>query len=588
MKEFLKYTFATVLGIIIAFSLLLIVGVMGLTGIALSSSGPETVVKESTVFTLDLNGTIKERYQASPLDRFLDEEITTQGLDDILASIHKAKNNPQIKGIYLNAGTFVCQPASLKAIRNALNDFKTSGKFIIAYGDAYSQSSYYLASTADEVIVNPAGTLSWHGLSSQTLFLKDLLDKIGVRMQIFRAGNYKSAVEPFTSSQMSEANREQTRAFVSSIWQDMLSNISESRNISTDSLNKLADQNMDFQPAETYIRTGLADTLMYKDEVLSFLKQLAGIKESDDLNTLTAEEMLYVPSVNTKGQGNDVIAVYYAYGEIDNGAASYEEGISSEQMIQDLKKLREDENIKAVVLRINSPGGSAYGSEQIWREVSLLKASKPVVVSMGDYAASGGYYISCAASCIVAEPTTLTGSIGVFGMIPEAQKLTEEKLGLHFDGIKTNRFADMGNITRPLNTDESQFIQQMVNQTYELFIKRCSEGRELPVEDLKKIAEGRVWTGNMAKELHLVDELGGINRAIDIAAEYAQIDNYTIKACPEKQDFLTSMLQMHTKRYIQSDMIRTFGNYYNGFLLLKNLKQSDYIQARIPCDFSIN
>ena len=407
-------------------------------------------------------------------------------------------------------------------------------------------------------------------------------------MQIFRAGNYKSAVEPFTSSQMSEANREQTRAFVSSIWQDMLSDISESRNISTDSLNKLADQNMDFQPAETYIRTGLADTLMYKDEVLSFLKQLAGIKESDDLNTLTAEEMLYVPSVNTKGQGNDVIAVYYAYGEIDNGAASYEEGISSEQMIQDLKKLREDENIKAVVLRINSPGGSAYGSEQIWREVSLLKASKPVVVSMGDYAASGGYYISCAASCIVAEPTTLTGSIGVFGMIPEAQKLTEEKLGLHFDGIKTNRFADMGNITRPLNTDESQFIQQMVNQTYELFIKRCSEGRELPVEDLKKIAEGRVWTGNMAKELHLVDELGGINRAIDIAAEYAQIDNYTIKACPEKQDFLTSMLQMHTKRYIQSDMIRTFGNYYNGFLLLKNLKQSDYIQARIPCDFSIN
>ena len=588
MKEFLKHIFATVLGIIISIPILLFIRIVGLTSIVLSSSNTETIVKDSSVFTLDLSGTIKERYQSSPIDRFLEENITTQGLDDILASIQKAKTNPSIKGIYLHAGALACQPASLKAIRNSLNDFKTSGKFIVAYGDTYSQSTYYLASIADEVIVNPVGTLSWHGLSSQTLFLKDLLDKAGIRMQIFRTGNYKSAVEPYTNTRMSEANREQTRAFVSSIWEDMLNDISESRDIPTDSLNKLADRNMDFQPAEDYIRTGLADTLMYQDEVLSLLKQLTGTEESDELNTLTAEDMLYVPSNDTKVKGNDVIAVYYAYGTIDDGISSYDEGISSEQVIQDLKKLREDENIKAVVLRINSPGGSAYGSEQIWREVSLLKTCKPVVVSMGDYAASGGYYISCAASYIIAEPTTLTGSIGVFGMIPEVQELTEEKLGLHFDGIKTNRFADMGNISRPLDKDESRLVQQMVDQTYRLFIKRCAEGREILAEDLEKIAEGRVWTGAMAQELHLVDELGGIDKAIEIAVEYAQTDNYTIKTYPEKQDFLTSMLQTRTKRYIESNMMRTFGNYYNGFLFLKNLGQSDYIQARIPFDFSIN
>lgn len=585
MKEFLRSTLATITGVLICGFIFIILGVTMLAGIVASSES-ETLVMPNSVFTLELKGTVQERYQPSPVDQFFEDQISTYGLEDILNSIQKAKENEQIKGIYLHTGALACSTASLQAIHRVLADFKQSGKFLIAYADMYTQGGYYLASVADKVIVNPVGSLSWHGLASETMFLKDFLAKIGVKMQIFRVGTYKSAVEPMTNTEMSPANREQTQAFLESTWKSIVEDVATSRNISVDSLNLLADQNMDLRPAEDYVRCGLADTLMYKDEVLSYLKSLAGLTEEDNLHTLSLDEMTRVKSVTPKSKTRDVVAVYYAYGEIDNGS-SYDEGINSEKVAKDLRDLRKDKNVKAVVLRVNSPGGSAYGSEQIWREVTLLKAEKPVVVSMGDYAASGGYYISCAANKIVAEPTTLTGSIGIFGMMPDASELLTNKLGLHFDGVKTHKMADMGSMSRPFNAEESALMQQMVNQGYALFTKRCAEGRNIPLEELCKIAEGRVWTGSMAKELKLVDELGGVDTAIQLAAELGKVKDYKLKSYPTKQDFLTELLNTRADRYIHSQLQETFGEYYQGFEWLRHVEQSDRLQARLPFNMRI-
>lgn len=586
MKEFLRSTLATITGVLICGFIFIILGISTLVGI-MASSETETVVPPNSVFTLELKGTIQERYQPSPVDQFFEDQISTYGLEDILNAIQKAKENDLIKGIYLHTGALSCSAASLQAIHRALADFKQSGKFLVAYADAYTQGGYYVASVADKVIVNPVGSLSWHGLASETMFLKDFLAKIGVKMQIFRVGTYKSAVEPMMSTEMSPANREQTQAFLESTWKSILNDVSASRHISADSLNLLADRNMDFQPAETYISSGLADTLMYQDEVLSYLKSLTGLSDEDDLKTLNLDEMTRVKATAPKSKTRDVVAVYYAYGEIDNGSSSYDEGINSEKVTKDLRDLRKDKNVKAVVLRVNSPGGSAYGSEQIWREVSLLKAEKPVVVSMGDYAASGGYYISCAAHKIVAEPTTLTGSIGIFGMVPDASELLNNKLGLHFDGVKTHKMADMGSMSRPFNAEESALMQQMVNQGYALFTKRCAEGRHIPLEELCKIAEGRVWTGSMAKELKLVDELGGLDTAIQLAAQLGKVKDYNLQTYPAKEDFLTRLLNTRTDRYIHSQLQETFGEYYRGFDWIRHLGQSDRLQARLPFNLRI-
>ena len=586
MKEFLRSTLATITGVLICGFIFIILGISTLVGI-MASSETETVVPPNSVFTLELKGTIQERYQPSPVDQFFEDQISTYGLEDILNAIQKAKENDLIKGIYLHTGALSCSAASLQAIHRALADFKQSGKFLVAYADAYTQGGYYVASVADKVIVNPVGSLSWHGLASETMFLKDFLAKIGVKMQIFRVGTYKSAVEPMMSTEMSPANREQTQAFLESTWKSILNDVSASRHISADSLNLLADRNMDFQPAETYVSSGLADTLMYQDEVLSYLKSLTGLSDEDDLKTLNLDEMTRVKATAPKSKTRDVVAVYYAYGEIDNGSSSYDEGINSEKVTKDLRDLRKDKNVKAVVLRVNSPGGSAYGSEQIWREVSLLKAEKPVVVSMGDYAASGGYYISCAAHKIVAEPTTLTGSIGIFGMVPDASELLNDKLGLHFDGVKTHKMADMGSMSRPFNAEESALMQQMVNQGYALFTKRCAEGRHIPLEELCKIAEGRVWTGSMAKELKLVDELGGLDTAIQLAAQLGKVKDYNLQTYPAKEDFLTQLLNTRTDRYIHSQLQETFGEYYRSFDWIRHLGQSDRLQARLPFNLRI-
>lgn len=587
MKEFLRSMLATIAGIIVVGFIFFILSLFTITGfIAMSES--ETTVRENSIFLLDLTGNVSERYQQNPLDQILGEKQRTYGLDDILSSIKKAKENENIKGIYLNAGAYNCSTASLQAIRNALVDFKESGKFIVAYSGMYTQSAYYIASVADKIIVNPSGNIMWHGLSAQTMFFTDLLKKVGIEMQIFRVGTYKSAVEPFTETAMSQANREQTQAFVSSLWEQFVTDVSASRNLTPERLNELADLNMDFQPAETYIENGLADTLMYKDGVLTYLKKLTDCKEDQELSVLTLNDMTNVKRNTPKDKSGNIIAVYYAYGEIDSQAdIAYDEGINSEKVIKDLRKLRENKDVKAVVLRVNSPGGSAYASEQIWREVSLLKEEKPVIVSMGDYAASGGYYISCAATQIVAEPTTLTGSIGIFGMFPDVSKLVNEKLDIHIDGVKTNQLSDIGIINRPFNPEEQALIQNMVNEGYELFTKRCADGRNIPIEELKKIAEGRVWTGAMAKELKLVDELGGLDKAIAIAADTANVENYTILSYPAKEDIFTSLLNINGERYIKSKVKNLLGNYGNAFMWMNHAAEADRLQARMPFEYQI-
>lgn len=587
MKEFLRSMLATIAGIIVVGFIFFILSLFTITGfIAMSES--ETTVRENSIFLLDLTGNVSERYQQNPLDQILGEKQTTYGLDDILSSIKKAKENENIKGIYLNAGAYNCSTASLQAIRNALVDFKESGKFIVAYSGMYTQSAYYIASVADKIIVNPSGNIMWHGLSAQTMFFTDLLKKVGIEMQIFRVGTYKSAVEPFTETAMSQANREQTQAFVSSLWEQFVTDVSASRNLTPEKLNELADLNMDFQPAETYIENGLADTLMYKDGVLTYLKKLTDCKEDQELSVLTLNDMTNVKRNTPKDKSGNIIAVYYAYGEIDSQAdIAYDEGINSEKVIKDLRKLRENKDVKAVVLRVNSPGGSAYASEQIWREVSLLKEEKPVIVSMGDYAASGGYYISCAATQIVAEPTTLTGSIGIFGMFPDVSKLVNDKLEIHIDGVKTNQLSDIGIINRPFNPEEQALIQNMVNEGYELFTKRCADGRNIPIEELKKIAEGRVWTGAMAKELNLVDELGGLDKAIAIAADTANVENYTILSYPAKEDIFTSLLNINGERYIKSKVKNLLGNYGNAFMWMNHAAEADRLQARMPFEYQI-
>ena len=586
MKDFFKFTFASTLGVVLAGIILSILSIVSIVGIV-AFSDIKTTVKKNSIFVLKLDGVLNERAEENPIASLLNEDLLSCGLDEILASIKEAKDNENIKGIYLEAGMMEAAYASLEEIRNALKDFKESGKFIVAYADNYDLGMYYVASVADKVIVNPQGAIAWQGLSSQTIFFKELLEKIGMKMEIFKVGTYKSAVEPFIATEMSDANREQITAFLNSTWKRILEDVSASRGISEEDLNKCADECMTLSPAETYIDKGLADTLLYKDGVLSYLKALSGRKADESLRTLSLEDMKNVKHSTPMKKSTNNIAIYYAFGEITDNSVMGDEGIISSKVIRDLRKLREDKSIKAVVLRVNSPGGSAYGSEQIWREVTLLKEKKPVIVSMGDYAASGGYYISCAANCIVADPTTLTGSIGIFGMFPIVEELLTNKLGLHFETVKTNRFADMGDMKRSSNADEKIAIQNYIDNGYELFVQRCADGRGMSVEDIKKIAEGRVWTGTAAKELGLVDELGGLDKALEIAAKMAKTETYSVISYPEESNTFSSLLNQEKEDYIEGKISETLGEYYDYTKLIQSLKSADRIQARMPFELRI-
>ena len=592
MKDFLKFTLATVTGLILTGIIFIFLGVISILSIA-SSAETETIVKKNSVMVLNLNGTLVERTQEdfnSMITQLTGDGTNSYGLDDILSSIKKAKENENIKGIYIKANTLATSYASLEAIRTALIDFKESGKFIVAYSDIYTQGLYYLSSVADKVLLNPQGAVEWAGLASTPIFYKDLLSKLGIKMEVFKVGTYKSAVEPFTSTEMSPANREQISAFLGSIWSQVTSGVSESRNISVDSLNIIADEMMMFYPAQKNVECGLVDTLIYQNDVRDYIKQMAGLTKDDKIRMLGLSDMINIKRNIPKDKSGNIVAVYYATGEIVNESSSMlsDEAIVGSKVIKDLRKLKDNEDVKAVVLRVNSPGGSAFASEQIWHAVKELKTEKPVIVSMGNYAASGGYYISCIADSIVAEPATLTGSIGIFGMFPNVEGLTN-KIGVTSSVVKTNTFSDFGNVMRPLNNDEKGLMQMMITRGYYLFVDRCAEGRNMTREQIEKVAEGRVWTGEMAKELGVVDELGGIDRALEIAVAKAGIENYSLKSYPAKESFLTNLLNLSGGNFIESQIMKSkLGSYYSDFNLLRTIQEREMIQARLPFELNVN
>lgn len=541
-------------------------------------------LKDNTVLTLKLEGTLSERVEPNSFLDLIGQNTDLEiGLDDILSSIKKAKENDNIKGIYINAGAFAASNASLKEIRDQLADFKESGKFIIAYADVYSQGCYYLSSVADKVIMNPQGNLDLHGLSSSPTFYKGLLDKIGIEMQIFKVGTFKSAVEPFMLDKMSDANREQVTAYISDIWSTITSEISDSRKISVDKINQLTDSLQTFKLANTSVSDGLVDTLMYETEVKEYLKDLLKVEKAKDVRMASIKDMTSVSFVK-ESNSKDVIAILYAEGSINNGSGK--DGITDKRYVKEIEKLKDNDKVKAVVFRVNSPGGSAYASEQIWKAITDLKAKKPVVVSMGDYAASGGYYIACNASKIIAQPNTLTGSIGIFGMFPNFEGLTK-KVGLSFDNVKTNKFADFGDATRPMRPEEKVILQQYIEHGYDLFLTRCSEGRNIPKDSLDHIAQGRVWTGNQALKIGLVDALGNIDTAIQEAAKLAKLDDYSLQDYPKKVDFLESLLSNQKEEFATKAMKEYLGKDYELFKTIKEIKEQDFVQARMPYDISI-
>ena len=592
MKDFLKFTLATITGIILIGAVFFFISAASMFSIV-SSGSTEVTVPKNSIFTLNLSGTLVERNEANIqtiLNTISGQEMSTYGLDDILNSIKKAKEQKDIQGIYLKAGYFGASPASLQAIRRALADFKESGKFIIAYADNYTQGVYYLASVADKVMLNPKGAVEWKGLSSNLIFYKDLLDKLGVEMQIFKVGTYKSAVEPYITNEMSTANREQVTAFCHSIWNQIVNEVAESRHITPQRLNEMADEMMAFQPAEKSVEYGLADTLIYQNDMRDYLKRYAGLDEDDNQTSLTLADMCNVNRNVPKDKSGNIVAVYYAFGGIVDIAnnLSGEPSIVGNKVIKDLRKLKEDEDVKAVVLRVNSPGGSAFASEQIWKAVKDLKAEKPVIVSMGDYAASGGYYISSIADTIVAEPTTLTGSIGIFGMIPNGKQLTD-RLGIHSNVVKTNKFSDFGNLMRPFSNDEKAIMQHMINEGYETFVGRCAEGRHTTKDAIKAVAEGRVWTGEMALELGLVDVLGGLDTALDIAVKKAGVERYTLVSYPAKQSVFEILTNLEdTGNYIESQMLKNkLGSFYEQLRFIQDIGNAPAIQARMPYDLNI-
>ena len=558
----------------------------------MATDGMTASVKENTVLRINLGGVLGEQSQDMPFASLLGgKQESVPGLQTLTEAIKRAKANKKVKGIYLENAVLSGTPATVQELREALVEFKKSGKFIIAYSDNYSQSGYYISSVADKIMLNPEGMIDWHGLASELMFFKDALAKVGIKMQVFKVGTFKSAVEPFTSTEMSEANREQVTSYLNGIWQQMLADVSTSRNISIDKLNTMADEYVGLHPASYTVDANLADTLTYMDGVKAYLKGKMGLDEDKSLTFISPQEMATAEVPEYKEE-EDEIAIYYAVGDIVQSANGMSSGnspqIVGEKVIDDLRALREDDDVKAVVLRVNSGGGSAYASEQIWREVELLKAEKPVVVSMGGMAASGGYYISSGANKIFAEPTTLTGSIGIFGMIPEASELVTQKIGVKFDVVKTNALSDMGSMSRPMNEEEGALMQAMVERGYETFTGRVAMGRKMPIEKVKEIAEGRVWTGKQAKDLGLVDQLGNLEAAIKAAAKLAKVEKYNTTNYPAPQPWFQTLLNDKKSGYLDAEMRNMLGEYYTTFSLIRNIRLQDRLQMRLPFEPNIH
>ena len=588
MKEFFKMVFATILGI---FLFMLIMGIffaMSLVGMVASGSSVKSV-EDNSVMVLNLSGQLNERASSASgiSSMVLGSTGNEIGLDDVLSAIKKAKSNEDIKGIYIEAGMFSADSyASLQAFRRALEDFKKSGKWIIAYADTYTQGSYYLASVANKVYINPEGQVDWHGIASSPMFLKDALEKFGVKVQLTKVGTYKSAPEMFTSDHMSDANREQVTAYINGIWENVLNDVSKSRNIPVDSLNAYADNLITFSTTDELKAKKMIDGTCYTDEVKALVKKQLKMDEDDNIPQLTLADMANVKDNDDEG---DEIAIYYAVGDIVDGDAqgltSQGPVIDAQVVCRDLAKLADDDDVKAVVLRINSGGGSAYASEQIWHQIEMLKKKKTVVTSMGGMAASGGYYISCNSNWIVAEPTTLTGSIGIFGMIPDYSGLLKDKLGVKFDEVKTNKNSAFGTMARPMNEEEMHYLDTYVDRGYKLFRKRVADGRKLGVEAVEAVAQGRVWLGQDAFKNKLVDQLGSLDDAVAKAAKLAKLDKYHTSSYPAMPDFFEQLMSnMDEKKgsYLDEAMRASLGEFYEPLKLLCNIQHHNVIQARLP------
>ena len=591
MKDFIKNVLATMVGMFGFFIVMGVIGMMSIIGMIASGNAAQNVEKNS-VFVLNLSGTISEQGSENPLSMFTGDNSLNSGLNDILSSIKKAKANDDIKGIYIEAGALAANYATLQEIRNALDDFRKSGKWIVAYGDFYTQGAYYVASVADKVYINPKGIVDWHGIGAQTMFYKDFMAKFGVKWEVVKVGTFKSATETFTEEKMSDANRLQTKTFIDGTWRNVCDAVSKSRGISVDSLNSYADSYLALQATETLVKAKMVDGMMYGDQVKDAVKKMMKLEKDDDIAQLTLNDMLNVKDEKVEGSE---IAVYYAEGDIvqDPKAATMfgnNNYIASRKVCKDLEDLMNDDDVKAVVVRINSGGGDAYASEQMWHQMSELRKVKPVVVSMGDYAASGAYYMSAPASWIVAQPNTLTGSIGIFAVIPDLSGLVTTKLGVRFDEVKTNRNSTFGNLmARPFNAEEKAMLQASVNRGYSLFRQRVADGRRLPGESVEKIAQGRVWLATDALNIKLVDQLGGIDDAVKKAAELAKLKDYYTSDYPAAASWMDNLLNSMSSSgtYLDEQLRQTLGDFYQPFTMLRSIDKREAIQARIPYAISI-
>lgn len=588
MEQFFKSVAATIVGIFAFGVIMIIFGFICLFGMVASSSGPPSLL-DNSVMVLKLQGEISDKAEEDWLGEITGNQFNQLGMNKILSAIHKAKKEDKVKGIYLETGILQTDYATLQEIRGALADFKKSGKWIIAYGDNFSQGGYYLSSVANKVYVNPEGNIDWHGIASQTQYIKDVAAKFGVHFTVVKVGKYKSFTEMYTEDKMSDANREQVSRYINGLWQQILTEVSASRNINKDSLNHYADGIMAFEDSQLLKSRKLVDGFCYYDEIRDVVKKQLGLKSDEKIHQASMDDVnAAVEDSNALG---DQIAVYYCQGNIVSAASSslYGSGqeIVSKQVIKDLQELGDDDNIKAVVLRINSGGGEAYASEQLWRAVSMLNKKKPVVVSMGGMTASGAYYMSMGARYVMAQPTTLTGSIGIFGALPDWSDLMTQKLGFKYDEVKTNRHSSYGTAgsTRHWTPEEIGILQANVNRGYALFRKRVADGRKLPVEQVEQIAQGRVWLGTDAKSIKLVDGLGNLNDAIAKAAQLAKISDYGTQEYPASADWMDQLLDRvsgTSGSYLDEQLRLTLGDLYKPFMTIRNMKEKEPVQATLP------
>ncbi len=588
MKSFLKQVLAVIVGIcsVGAFATLMFFVMLG---VMLATGDEKQSVSDNSILRIELTGTVVDRSTPdNPLNQLLGRSnASSQGLDVLIDAIKTAKSDKRIKGIYIEGGTMSSDFATLQELRGALVDFKSSGKFIVSYADSYTQGAYYIASVGDRVLINPSGLLDWHGIAMQPMFWTGLMEKVGVKAQVFKVGTYKSAVEPFILKEMSPANREQVESMITDLWKETCTAVATSRKLSPDSLNAYADRYITLADGADYKRLKLVDDLTYVDQVRDELRKRMNDKEV----TFVSPEVVAAQAEDT-GDDDNQVAVYYASGNIVDVAGSGAlmgggDEIIGSRVVEDLDKLANDKDVKAVVLRINSGGGSAYASEQMWRAVQLLKKKKPVVVSMGGMAASGGYYMSCGANYIVAEPTTLTGSIGIFGLIPDFSGLVKDKLGLRFDVVKTNKASDFGTLSRPFDAAESAALQAHVNRGYALFLKRVADGRtaagrKMTPEAVDRIAQGRVWTGNQALKNGLVDKIGTLNDAILKAEQLAQTKNPAVVRYPAPKSWMESFSkEKQEDDYFERKMKLVLGDYYEPLNFIQNVDRGNYLQARL-------